>query len=152
MSSTLHDPGVAASQSAPETRPAPARRWVVVVLLLAAAAAAGAVLMVAVDSTPAAAPANTAAVATSLSDFAIDLGVDALESGATVTVDVVNGGQLPHDLAIVDGPATAVLSAGEAQSVTYQVGDAGSVRMVCTVPGHEAAGMFLTVPVSPAGS
>lgn len=120
--------------------------------LLLAAVAVAIVIAGTVGATPGATPSDAAAVAASLSDFAIDVGADALGSGTTVTFEVVNEGQLPHNLSIVDGPATGVLDPGEKASLMYQVGGAGTARMICTVTRHEDAGMSLTLPVSPAGS
>lgn len=149
MSSTLHDPIMTVSSHTPKT-PAPAKsRWPrVLFLLLAALAVLGVIVATVFDATPADAPTDASAVAASLTDFAIDLVVDTLESGSTVTFDVVNDGQLPHDLAIQDGPATPVLATGETASITYEPSGPGQVYLVCTVPGHEAAGMHLTLPVT----
>jgi hypothetical protein len=121
-------------------------RWL---LGLAVGVTAAVVVALTVPGGEAAEPAAPpATIAVSLTDFAIVVDIDALRSGWPVTFDVVNDGQLPHDLAIQEGTATPVLATGETATLAYEPSGAGEVYLVCTVPGHEAAGMHLTLPVT----
>jgi nitrite reductase (NO-forming) len=70
-------------------------------------------------------------------------------AGAPVILNVTNAGALPHDLVVRDGPGTRILDPGESESVT--VGPfTGNEQMICTIPGHEAAGMVMDVVVTDA--
>lgn len=66
-------------------------------------------------------------------------------AGAPVVLHVTNVGQLPHDLK-VNGEGTRILGSGESESV--RVGPfTESALLICTVPGHRAAGMVFEVTV-----
>jgi hypothetical protein len=121
-------------------------RWLLGLAVGVAAAVVVALTVPGGGAAESAAPPAT--ISASLTDFAITVDVEALRSSAPVTFAVVNDGQLPHDLAIQDGPATPVLATGETTSITYEPSGPGQVYLVCTVPGHEAAGMHLTLPVT----
>ena len=98
-----------------------------------------------------ASPEQVAATAEAV-EFEIELGdlwvqPEQIEApaGAPVVLHVTNVGQLPHDLKIGDS-GTRILGAGESETVT--VGPFGEpARLVCTVPGHQAAGMVLDLHV-----
>ena len=66
----------------------------------------------------------------------------------TYTFVVKNAGKIPHDLAI-KGTAdkTELIPAGGTAELKVTL-KAGSYELYCTVPGHEAAGMKLSVTVS----
>lgn len=95
------------------------------------------------SATPAVA-ADAAPVVATLTEFAIDV-------PATVPagpVEVRNAGQVPHNLTVVEADlATPDLSAGETATLDLSGLAPGSYTLVCTVPGHEAAGMKTTVEV-----
>jgi plastocyanin len=62
-----------------------------------------------------------------------------------LTLRVIDGG---HNLRIEDvGFQLPIVDEGEAVVGTVTIAEPGDYRMVCTVPGHEAAGMVATVTV-----
>lgn len=79
-------------------------------------------------------------------------------SGTAVVLHVVNRGTMDHDLQLEGGSTgTGMLSPGQSKTVNY--GAFGHTEQAwCTVPGHKAAGMILTVnvtgapPAAPAAS
>jgi manganese oxidase len=73
-------------------------------------------------------------------------------AGAPITFNVTNDGAIPHDLTIVDIDQTAELAGGEEATLTLGDGlDAGVYRMICSIPGHESAGMTGTLTVDDGG-
>jgi nitrite reductase (NO-forming) len=66
-------------------------------------------------------------------------------AGAEVILNVTNVGMIPHDLAVGD-TGTRMLDPGESETVTFGPFTANA-RLICTVPGHEAAGMVMDVVV-----
>jgi FtsP/CotA-like multicopper oxidase with cupredoxin domain len=80
-----------------------------------------------------------------LSEFSItgDLVVPVGE----VSLRVTNVGTAAHNLTMTDGPATPDLNTGETSVLNLGALEAGIYELVCTIPGHESAGMkaFLTV-------
>jgi len=94
--------------------------------------------------------------------------VVSIPTGWKVTVDFSNQGQLPHSVAIVHtktstapafpgaglagGLLTSGLAQGKAATFTFVAGAPGTYRIVCLVPGHEAAGMWDTFVVTGAGT
>jgi nitrite reductase (NO-forming) len=70
----------------------------------------------------------------------------------SVTFEVTNGGQIPHDFKICasakggtanacTGTVTKLLSPGASAALTHTFKTKGSFEYLCTVPGHAAAGM-----------
>jgi len=68
--------------------------------------------------------------------------------GTTVVLHVVNHGAMSHDLQLEGGATgTGMLAPGQARTVSYGVfGRTGQAW--CTVPGHKAVGMILTITVT----
>jgi manganese oxidase len=99
------------------------------------------------DSTPAA-TATDAPVAVSLTEFAISP-TEIVSNGALA---VTNDGAMPHDLAVVGTDvATPILQPGESASLDLSSLEAGTYTVICTVPGHEEAGMVATLVVGEGG-
>ena len=70
-----------------------------------------------------------------------------LETGE-ITFEVKNDGKIPHDLAIKGtSDKTKLVPAGGTAELKVTL-KAGKYELYCTVPGHEAAGMKLSVTVS----
>lgn len=132
---------------------------------LAAFALAGlAVLIVAMDDDDtsvaagggeSAAPADMVHVAASLSEFAITL--DAAEVPPGTMLDVTNDGSAEHNLAVRGTDlTTADLPNGGTEMLDLSSLAPGTYDLICTIAGHEAAGMVTpisivdgaTVPVS----
>jgi nitrite reductase (NO-forming) len=69
-----------------------------------------------------------------------------------IVLHVVNYGTMTHDLQLEGGAVgTGMLAPGEHANVDYGV-VGHTTQAWCTVPGHKAAGMILTVHVAAAGS
>ena len=66
-----------------------------------------------------------------------------------LTFQIRNVGTVEHNF-VVEGTAVKVesIQPGETQTATVDLA-AGTYRMVCTIPGHEEAGMVGTLKVSP---
>jgi uncharacterized cupredoxin-like copper-binding protein len=65
-----------------------------------------------------------------------------------ITFDVRNDGKIPHDLAIKGTPKTTkLIPPGGSAELTVTL-KAGTYELYCTVPGHEQAGMKLSITVS----
>jgi uncharacterized cupredoxin-like copper-binding protein len=95
------------------------------------------------------APAEPAAtkVPVSETEFKITLGSTDLKAGE-ITFEVKNDGKIPHDLAIKEtGDKTKLIPAGGTAELKVTL-KAGKYELYCTVPGHDAAGMKLSVTVS----
>lgn len=111
-------------------------------------------------STPAEAPtagpvvdAATAAagVDVSLVEMRIEPSAIVVEPGATLVLNVTNHGNMRHDLVLDNGVGTPLLNPGE----TYRL-EVGTVDTAldgwCTVPGHKAAGMTMTIGIAGAAT
>ncbi len=121
----------------------------VVALIMAAGAlivSAGAGTGDAPTVTTDAAASAPATVSVELSEFAISPSSISIAAGGTL--EVTNSGSAEHDLAIEGTDlATPMLDAGE--SATLQLGDLapGTYTTLCTVPGHDSAGMVGEITV-----
>ena len=82
-----------------------------------------------------------------LDDLSIAADVDEIPAWARVTFHVTNEGALPHD-ATTDHGASALLDPGESDTFTVEAPGSGTLRVVCAVPGHEAGGMALELPIA----
>ena len=61
----------------------------------------------------------------------------------TVTFKVVNDGKLPHDFSFGDAIGKSeILEAGQSQTVTIKFPKPGKYTFICTVEGHQEAGMI----------
>jgi nitrite reductase (NO-forming) len=68
--------------------------------------------------------------------------------GTKVVLHVVNHGAMSHDLQLEGGATgTGMLAPGQARTVSYGV-FGRTEQAWCTVPGHKAAGMILTITVT----
>jgi nitrite reductase (NO-forming) len=112
------------------------------------AAAASAAAPATADA-PASAPDERPEVTVNLvlDDLTIEADVDELPAWAEVTFHVTNEGALPHDAATEHG-ASAMLDPGESDTFVVEAPGSGALRLVCTVPGHEAGGMTLDLPIA----
>jgi nitrite reductase (NO-forming) len=79
-------------------------------------------------------------------EFKITLAPAALHAGP-VTFQIKNTGAIPHDLAIVGGPKSKLISPGGTGTLTATL-KAGPIELYCTVPGHKQAGMDVKQTVS----
>ena len=92
-----------------------------------------------------------------------------VQMGETVTFDVTNAGETPHEFVLgdemvqqghesamqemggemmPDEPSAVTVLPGETKSLTWTFTEAGMLQFGCHVPGHFAEGMFGTIDVS----
>jgi nitrite reductase (NO-forming) len=82
-----------------------------------------------------------------LKEMAVVPDVVEVPAGTPVTLDVVNQGEIPHNLAISGGPKTPDLKTGG--TATLDLGTVTrSLTGECSIPGHKEAGMTFEVRVS----
>ena len=73
-------------------------------------------------------------------DFSTDEMV--VEAGSSVTITFKNGGSISHNLAVPElGVTTETIQGGETAELTFTPEEPGTYSFVCSVPGHEEAGM-----------
>jgi plastocyanin len=108
-----------------------------------ALAAASAVGVAAADAAPI--DARTT-VSFELDDLDVRPGDHAVAAGGSV--EVVNVGAIPHDL-VIEGHdvGTPMLDPGESYTFDTAELEPGTYEVICTVPGHVAAGMLGTLTV-----
>jgi nitrite reductase (NO-forming) len=79
--------------------------------------------------------------------FDVTPDVVVVDPGTHLILDVVNDGDEVHDLAVDGGSSrTRMLDPGESQRLDLGRVSA-DIRALCTLPGHELAGMSLAVQV-----
>jgi uncharacterized cupredoxin-like copper-binding protein len=78
----------------------------------------------------------------SMTEFAFDPDPIVLASGATARLEVVNDGEVPHDLLVGElGKGTPDLEPGASMILDLTDQPPGTYRVVCDLPGHTEAGM-----------
>ncbi|CAN5519514.1 hypothetical protein BH20CHL7_BH20CHL7_11140 [soil metagenome] len=101
-------------------------------------------------SSPAATPASGAAVLGTLEVESFDLGFKpaqlTVDAPGRYAVTLRNTGQIPHDIKFPGGEI-AVAEAGQTATVEVDI-PAGGLSFICSIPGHEQAGMIGAVTVS----
>jgi nitrite reductase (NO-forming) len=90
---------------------------------------------------------GTQTVEVSLVEMAAVPGEITVDPGTHLVLEVTNDGAMRHDLAFPDGPATSMLAPGQSQRLDLGT-ITGPLTGVCSVPGHEAAGMTLRIHVT----
>jgi manganese oxidase len=92
-----------------------------------------------------------AAVTVTLTEFAIAPSAIEIAPGGVLTVS--NGGNIDHDLAIVDtGLATPMLASGDTYELDLGDLGPGTYEVLCSVAGHDGAGMKGTLTVAGDGT
>jgi uncharacterized cupredoxin-like copper-binding protein len=78
----------------------------------------------------------------SMTEFAFDPDPIVLTSGPTARLEVVNDGEVPHDLLVGElGKGTPDLEPGDSMVLDLTDQPPGTYRVVCDLPGHTEAGM-----------
>jgi FtsP/CotA-like multicopper oxidase with cupredoxin domain len=95
------------------------------------------------EVTVAQAPADVIDV--TLTEFAIEPSTLDVPAGVPVTFNVANNGSIEHDFTIDGLDGTASIAAGTTTTLQVPAFEPGEYKVLCTVPGHEAAGMAATV-------
>ena len=83
-----------------------------------------------------------------LSEFALAPADVTVPAGVPVTFDVTNSGVAEHDYTIEGVDGTATIQAGGSATLELPPLEAGTHRILCSIPGHEPAGMVGTLTVS----
>lgn len=65
-----------------------------------------------------------------------------------IEITVTNAGALDHDLVIDELDVDILLSPGDTEVVTVTVDHAGTIQYICSIPGHEEAGMVGEIVVT----
>lgn len=99
------------------------------------------------DSSSSANPTQTV-VEVNLSEFQITMTPTEIPPGE-VTFRITNSGTTAHDFMIPDlGQNSPMINAGENATLTFNIPDEGTFKVMCGVAGHEAAGMTSSFVVS----
>lgn len=86
-----------------------------------------------------------------LAEFSITLSPSTIPPGP-VQFEVHNGGSMEHNIAVkTTSIASANIGSGASATVTGDL-DAGDYTIICTIAGHEAAGMASVLTVDPSAS
>lgn len=101
--------------------------------------------VVAIRGPSASAEVSRSTVDLSLTEFAIS-GNLSVPMGS-LSLRVTNNGSVAHNLRVENGPATADLNAGDSATLNLGEMPAGTYRLLCSIPGHESAGMSALLTV-----
>ncbi len=99
---------------------------------------------------PTAKPAKpkTTVVTVSMFEMGFKLGRTTVSRG-TVVFKVVNDGKIPHDFSFGSrGGGTPMLQPGQSATLTVKFAKAGRYTYICTVEGHQEAGMIGVLTVT----
>jgi uncharacterized cupredoxin-like copper-binding protein len=100
----------------------------------------------------------------SMSEFSFSPASASVPAGAEVTLTLTNSGTIEHNWVLLDAGYQAAapfdaddqanvvaetkVAAGEVQTFTFTApSDAGSLQIVCSIPGHLEAGMAASLTV-----
>jgi uncharacterized cupredoxin-like copper-binding protein len=81
-------------------------------------------------------------------EMAFTPAVVSLKAGQPVNVTVTNDGKVFHDFDLSVADVHLDLDPGEQATAAVTIDQPGVYEAICTVPGHAAAGMVLTVEVT----
>jgi manganese oxidase len=91
--------------------------------------------------------ATAAPVTVTLTEFEIAPATITAPAGGSL--NVVNGGSMAHNLVVVDqGVGTTDLVGGQSELLSLGNLAPGEYKVICDIPGHEAAGMVATLVVT----
>jgi plastocyanin len=109
--------------------------------------AAVGIIVVVNDDGSSSTTAAAAPVTVTLSEFKIAPASISVPAGGSL--NVVNGGSMIHNLSVVDqGITTPDFGAGKSVTLSLATLPAGTYTVICTIPGHEAAGMKATLVIT----
>jgi len=94
---------------------------------------------------------GTQTVAVSLAGMRITPSVIDVTKGTRLVLKVTNADAMRHDLVLATGQRTALLAGGENATLTVGVVNA-DIDGWCSVPGHRAAGMILSIVLAGTGT
>lgn len=100
------------------------------------------------SSPSAVAAATESGVSVHLSEFAITMDPEIVPPGK-VTFTITNGGTVIHDFTMSEfGKNTPMINPGETTTLVVDIPSEGTYKVLCSVPGHESAGMVSSLKVS----
>jgi len=102
------------------------------------------------DGTASAEESEPTIVAVTLSEFAIEGPLQA--PAGDVIFEITNEGQVSHDFEIEGSAKTPPIGPGETYRHTVQGMSEGNYDIICTVSGHEPAGMHAVFTATPSGT
>jgi uncharacterized cupredoxin-like copper-binding protein len=92
-------------------------------------------------------------ISVELTEFVITPSLSSAQVNQPLTFEVVNKGVLEHNLTLVDttGNEVALLTVkpGRSGELTFQPSKVGEWQIICTVAGHQKAGMAASLTVAP---
>jgi len=65
-----------------------------------------------------------------------------------IEITVTNAGALDHDFVVEELGVDVLLAPGDTEVVTVTVDHAGTIAYICSIPGHEEAGMVGEIVVT----
>ena len=68
--------------------------------------------------------------------------------GQEIQITLRNEGVLDHNFEVDDLDINVLLSPGESQTLSFVVNEAGTIDFICSIPGHEEAGMAGEIVIS----
>jgi uncharacterized cupredoxin-like copper-binding protein len=70
-----------------------------------------------------------------------------MTAGEPTNVTVVNEGAILHDFTVEEAGVHVNVEPGDSSTTSLTLDEPGSYQAICTVPGHEAAGMVVDITV-----
>ena len=68
--------------------------------------------------------------------------------GQEIQLTIRNDGVLDHNFEVVELAINVLLTPGESQTFSFVISEAGSIDFICSIPGHEEAGMAGIIRIS----
>ncbi len=90
---------------------------------------------------------ETQTVDVELAEFSVTPSTIEVPSGSTLVLNVTNAGTMPHDLKLEGTDGTAMLDAGQSETIDLGVMSTDGEAW-CTVPGHKDSGMTMAIAVT----
>ena len=101
---------------------------------------------------PAAAVGEPTTLSVELREFAITPVELQAPAGAPLRIEVRNAGAIMHNLAVEGAGTTEDFPGGQRATLELPPLEEGAYKLLCTIPGHEAAGMAATLTVGGDGA
>lgn len=89
-----------------------------------------------------------ATIEVTVTEFAIEPAQLSAPAGVPLTFEITNDGSVPHDFVITDVAGTELLESGASGTLETEALEPGTYDVLCSVAGHEGAGMQAILTVS----
>lgn len=156
MTTTIQTPAELARSDGAPSSGHKRDNWLVVVASLAAFSLLGTIIAVGIAIADrdggggSAGGGGAVTVEVELGDLYIEPATIEVPAGATVTFQVTNAGEMPHDFAVNGTDGTDMLDPGATATLVVEGIDADT-QAWCTVPGHREGGMEADIVVTGGG-